>query len=68
MEILRSGRDRSPRVARVVDCRFCGCEFKVQSGDEKGLRLVSDFRGGGYYELPCPECKKISSFDASLLS
>ena len=68
MRVVRSSKSRNPRVRRVIECRHCGCEYEIQSGDERAGKLVSDQRDGDYYELPCPECKKINNVDASLFS
>ena len=66
MKVLRSAKSKGPKVKRVLECSNCECEFEIQSGDESNLKLISDWRDGDYYELPCPECKQINNVDATL--
>lgn len=66
MRVVRSGKSKKPRVTRTIECQGCESEIEIQSGDERSLKLVSDWRDGDYYELPCPECKHVNNVDASL--
>lgn len=70
MKIVRTSRSKGSVVKRIIECSSCGCEFEVESKELHNFNLVSDWRDGDYYEVPCPEtdCKHINNMDASLFS
>ena len=66
MRVVRSGKSKKPKVIRRIECQNCESEIEIQSGGERNLKLVSDWRDGDYYELKCPECRVVNNIDASL--
>lgn len=69
MRVVKSGKlKRTLRAGRVIECRRCECEFEVESEDfnDFKFKLVSDWRDGSYYKIPCPECNHKNNVVASL--
>lgn len=68
MRVVKSGNFKKSGVKRIIECRECSCEFEIESSDTRRFKYVSDQRDGDYYEVRCPECNKVNTVDASLLS
>ncbi|MBI3633341.1 MAG: hypothetical protein HY226_03565 [Candidatus Vogelbacteria bacterium] len=67
-KIFRAGKPQpdKPWIGHEVNCRHCGCGFKLDASDK--MELVSDWKEGDYYITNCPSCKNDITLANSLFS
>lgn len=65
LKIVRTARSFGTVIRRIIKCS-CTCEFEVVSSELDNFKVISDWRDGDYYKIPCPECRAVNNVNTSL--